>query len=150
MSTNLLRRLAARPLAALALAGALAACDNPVDEGEEHTEPSAVVVQDVNGTEIARATVSSATGSITVRAGQTRDVRVLFVDDAGAPVAVDGSELSLRGTVTSPTVATFTKTSESGARVAGLVQGTTSVNLQLMHGSHSDFSPRPVAITVTP
>lgn len=148
--TENFRRLAARSATALALAGALAACDNPVRDDDGHSEPAAVVVQDAAGAEIARATTTSSTGAITVGAGQTREVRVLFVDEAGVAITLDGLELSLRGTVTNPSVATFTKTGESAGRVTGVLQGNTSVNFEVRHGSHTDYAPRPITVTVTP
>ncbi|HEV2149387.1 MAG TPA: hypothetical protein VGR37_18435 [Longimicrobiaceae bacterium] len=152
MTTDTFRRLTSRALVALALTGVLAACDNPVDE-DPHPDAVAVVVQTSAGVELARATgggtQGTATGSIPLTIGATRDLRVIFVDAAGNPVPV-GGDTSLRGNVLIGALARFEKTSETGGRLTGLSAGTTSVSFDLMHGSHADFQGAAIPLIVTP
>ena len=93
MTTQTFRRLAARTLGALALTAVVAACDNPVDQ-DPHPDAAAVVVQTSAGAEVARATATTVTGSISLTTGATRDLRVIFVDAANNPVPVGGDTCS--------------------------------------------------------
>ena len=149
--TNTIRRaLSLRALLVVALAGTAAACDNPVGDGEEHAEAVRVQVLDLqSGQELASATSTAATGSLTVRAGSSRELFVQFLDASGRPVAASGDGLSLRGTVPSSGIARFEKTETNAGRLVGVATGSTSVTFDLMHGGHPDFTGRAIPVTVT-
>jgi len=151
MMKTIRRMLAPRALLAVALAGAVAACDNPVGEREDHADAVRVQVLDArSGQELASATSTAATGSLTVRAGSSRDLFVQFLDASGRPVSASEAGFSLRGTVTSTGIARFEKTESNAGVLTGVAVGSTSVTFELMHGGHPDFSGRAIPVTVTP
>ena len=130
---------------------ATGACDNPVED-EEHPgdEASSVVIEDPQGTVIASMDRNrNVTGSITVRNGQEREIRVVFRAEDGDRIEATG-ELSLRGTMANTGIASWTQIANTGGRVAGRSVGTTSITFDLLHGGHPDFSSQPIPVTVTP
>lgn len=150
MMKTMRRVIAPRALLVLAMAGAVAACDNPVGEGDLHADAVRVQVVDAqSGQEVASATSTAATGSLTLRAGSTRELTVNFLDASGRPVSAGEAGFSLRATVVSTGVARFDNTGSNAGRLTGVAPGSTSVTFDLMHGGHPDFSARAIPITVT-
>lgn len=135
---------------AMIVALSAAACDNPVGD-EDHEEAAGLVVEDAQGNPLATVDANrNVTGSVTVAAGQNREIRVFFVDEHGDRITLDGSEFTLRGTSAAAAVATWTKLSESSGRVAGVSAGATVIVFDLMHGGHPDYSAPGIPVTVTP
>lgn len=143
-------RIARRALAVLALALSAAACDNPVEREEEHHEAAGLVVEDAQGAVLARVDRNrNVTGSITLRNGQDREIRVFFVDEDGGRITLGGDEGSLQGTVQNTAVAAWTKLAEDRGRLSGRAVGSTTIRFDLMHGGHPDYTAPDVPVTVT-
>lgn len=135
----------------------LAACDNPVDEDDDHPEAGGVVVL-LEGTNTVLAQSIGANQPfnqpIQLRVGQALEVEIKFLD-ADAPQDLSRAFLphedegeSLRVTVANPAVASFDFHGDHGD-FDGVAVGTTTAQVQLFHGTHSDFDSGPLSIVVT-
>lgn len=129
-----------RALAVLALAGGVAACDNPVGEEEEH--PEGLLITTAQGTTVAvfDAEEGTTTGTVTVTAGATESFRVLFVDHDGNPIPVTGGELSLgTATVDNATIASAAIQAPDVLQVTGVATGSTTLSIPALHAGHQEF-----------
>lgn len=147
-AVNSFRRVSGA-LLALTLALGVAACDNPVEDHEEHAV--GLVVLNAQGQEVARINIEAAnavTGQLTTRvnSSQTYTVRILAED--GDQIAV-GGEFSLQAAADNAQFATATIQSQNQLVVAGKQAGTTGVTLTLFHNGHPDFD-RSVPLVVAP
>jgi len=146
------------PLLAAALA--LAACENPVQVGdEEHAEAGGVVILDAGTGEVLARSLEGRRPfdrPLRLAAGQAVEVQVRFLDAADpddldhafAPHEEEGE--SLRVTVGNPAVATFLLVEEGDGEVRGVAPGTTTLRFDLMHGEHPDFESGDLMVEVTP
>lgn len=132
-----IRRYLTAPLI-LGLSLALAACENPVSDGEAH--PTGLVVLDGTAEVAAFRAAGTATGRITVPAGSTRTFRIMLTDAGGNRIAIDGLEYSLRNlsVVLSP-LASASLQGVDNLSVTGRSAGTTSLIVQVHHGGHEEF-----------
>jgi hypothetical protein len=145
------------PLAIIALAGVLGACDNPV-EHEDHAQPDGVVIR-AGAAEIIRVDDDGVQGALTVVAGaETPDLTVTFVDHDGDDITLEADEYWLSVSSASSATATWQGTAAGSfnGRVAGHVAGATTLELVLYHGPVGGGHPEegatfvvPVAVTAT-
>lgn len=139
-----------RPWARLALALALAvptftAACGITDGDEEHSDAAEVRIFE-GTTELARATATSATGSITVQRNQERHVRIEFYDASGRRVTLESDE-EVRATVENPSIIDFESHGDH-YDIVGKSAGTTTLRVGVWHLSHFDFNSRPITVTV--
>lgn len=141
------------PFIALASVLAMGACDDdPVgtDDHDHHHEPQRVEVR-VAGTVLASATPVSATGELSVDAGEeTGHLDVVFIDEDGDAIVFDDAEYSLAVEIASGAIAEweFDEPGEFGGHLKGLSAGTTTAEFQLRHGDHADFRSADVTIVI--
>lgn len=132
---------------ALALFGA--ACENPVEDHDDHEDAAGVVVEDLQGNVLARVDASrNVTGGITLQSGQQREVRVTFLADDGDRIVLE-DEFGLDATVANTGVATWTQIAHTGGRLAGTSVGSTTITFDLTHGGHPDYTSPAIPVTVT-
>lgn len=146
-------------LGLLTLAGTLtlAACgDDPMaDDHDDHSEPVGVEVR-AAGQVLASASPTSATGTLSVAAGEeTMHLDVVFVTEDGDAVVPDDDEF-LEVVVGDGSVAEWEQDTpgEFGGHLHGEAAGTTTVIFRLMHGAvgsasaHADFISAPITVTI--
>jgi len=127
------------------LALLLAACDNPVEDHEEH--PVGLIVFNAQSQQVASSTGRTVTGSITVpRTGPTT-LTVAVVGEDGDRIAI-GGELELRAAVTGG-VATAAIQNRNQVVITPVQTGSGSLQLTLLHGGHEEFNPL-FPLTVAP
>lgn len=134
----------------LPLTAALGACDNPVDDHEEH--PVGLVILDAQGQQAATVQVGAVapiiSGQLTVGVNASRTYQVHAVGDDGDRLEIDGDELGLE--VGSPTqFATATVQGANQVVLTGTGAGSTAVVFTLMHEGHAEFAGS-VPLVVTP
>jgi len=134
---------------------ALGACDNPVTPGAPHEEPAGVAVF-MGGTEIARAIDGEVTGALpeVAEGAQSGLLTIVLLDEHGDGLDLSGEDdVYLRVTIEDPAVAEWQGSGYSGF-IAGVVEGTTTLTFELMHGEppggHADFTSMPLDVVVTP
>lgn len=133
-----IRRLSMLALTLL-LTGALTACDNPVEEDEEHTIGLVVLRGEQ---EIARINIEATpavTGRIRVAPNATETFRVVGLLEGGGQIQIEG-EYGLAVVVADPGVATAVVQGTNQIVVTGNAQGTTALDLTLLHAGHPDFN----------
>lgn len=139
-----------RVFAVLALAGGIAACDNPVGEDEEH--PEGLLIVNAQGATVAifDAEEGETTGTVTVAAGATEAFKVLFVDHDGNPIPVTGGEFALGApTVADAGVASAAIQNIDVLQVTGTAAGSTTLSIPALHAGHQEFLAA-FPLTVTP
>jgi hypothetical protein len=131
------RRLIALPLLLLGLLAA--GCENPVGGDGEH--PEGLVVLNAQGGEVARYMLPNVqTGTITVAAGSTTDLRVALLTAAGVTIAIDNLEYSLRApTVVLSARGAATLVGIDGMRIVAGTPGSTTIVIPVWHGNHREF-----------
>lgn len=139
-------------LAVLATAG----CDDGItDHDDDHAEPVAVQIR-LGGQVIASATPTSATGTLTISAGEeSAHYSVVFVDEDGDVLTPDDDEF-LEVVVASSSVAEWEQDTpgEFGGHLHGETAGTTTAVFRLMHGTvgsssaHADFISTGIQVVV--
>lgn len=143
-------------LTALSVLSVLSACSDSTGPGDDHKDPAGLRAT-LSGT--ALVTVNAArqvTGSFTVAAGQsTGAISVAFLDEDGDPISPASDEY-LRVEIDGTAIASATQ-NPGGAftfTLNGLVAGTTTMRLSLMHGTfpggHSDYTSPNITVVVTP
>ncbi len=152
--TRISRRYAVMPCLAL-LFLVLAGCQNPV-QSERHRNAAGVVITDLQDQEIARLQGGQWQGTpgspLPLQVGQALAVRVYFLDAAGDRFQLPhtGAAHTLRVNVADEGVATYQAQADHGV-FHGVAEGTTTANVMVWHGSHSDFESQPhLGIVVTP
>lgn len=140
-----------RAVAALSIVAILAACDNPVHS--EHHEDAAGVRVTLSGAVVAESqgatVVVNNLPSVGVGA-ETGLLQVSFLAEDGDVIDLSGeADFSLAVVFANPAVATFQTAGAYDGRIRGLQAGATTVQFELRHGSHADFTSRPFDITVT-
>lgn len=154
-----MRKLSIPALLAFALY-AFAACDNPVDPGDdhghEHHAPEVVAVY-LDGELLAKAGYEPGTveGEVRVAAGGSLEgLRIVFLDDHGHEIDEEDDHW-LDVDIADEAVAEFVPSTEGGfeGTLVGLEAGETAVAFSLMHGSvghgHADFISRRIPVIVT-
>lgn len=92
---------------------------------------------------------TTVTGTLTIPAGETTsNIRVDFVDPDNAVMTITGSDYRLELISTNAEVLNFNKTGDWTFTLTGVSQGTASLTVGIMHGSHFDFESRPIPVTV--
>lgn len=140
-----------RAVAALSIAALLAVCDNPVRS--EHHEDAAGVRVTLSGVVVAESqgatVVVNNLPSVGVGA-ETGLLQVRFLAEDGDVIDLSGeADFSLAVVFANPSVAAFQAAGAYDGRIRGLQAGTTTVQFELRHGNHADFTSRPFDITVT-
>ena len=126
------------------------------DEG--HTDAEGFVLEDGSQTIVYRQFMGAVTiNNLSVVVGNTKELRVHFLDDDGAEIEHDDDEheteeSELQVTVTSgaefatvvveehdDTGSTTEEHHEMALEITGVSAGTTSFSLALMHGTHADY-----------
>ncbi|MEX0779878.1 MAG: hypothetical protein WD037_09090 [Balneolales bacterium] len=149
-------------LTALFLAAFLAfACDNPVDDGDEHHEAEGFVLTS-SGVEIVRYEAGEFAfnetseythdGHLRVLEGQeTPLIRINFLESDGTEFTPDDDDLSLDWDITDASIVEIEQHSEDGKwnfHIRGIEEGETSIRFFLMHGDHADFESLPMPVEV--
>lgn len=144
-------------MVALGVALLAGACDNPVDEGEEHgVEPVGLVIETEQGSSVVTVENGDVTGRITVAAGSETDhLHVHFLDDEGGEVD-PGDDHYLEGSVADEAIAGIEQHTpgEFEIHVVGIAPGETMLQLEWMHGAvgsgHAHYTSPEIPVTVTP
>lgn len=137
------------------LAFTAAACDNPV-EPEDHPEAGGVVILEAGTSNVLSISVGSVTAftqPITMDAGESLEVEILFLD-ASAPSDLtkafhpheDEGE-SLNVIVANSSIVEYHGHGDHGDFDA-VAAGQTTVEFELKHGSHADFRSGPLTVIV--
>ena len=137
-----LRRMAL-PLLGAALALGIAACENPVQDGED-AHPTGVVVFS-GSTQVAAYDYesNSATGELVARKGETRTFRVRIVMEGGRQRDIDGVEFSITDPqMLVPNLATVSLLGPDQLRITGqqVTPQQTTVTFEVSHGEHPEFT----------
>lgn len=138
-------------VAALMLLPVMAACsdDNgPVD----NTDPGedVVLIRLTIGTATVDVTAGGASRGVDVPRGAT-SIDAAFLNANGNPVTLPASSTYALDVVSSNTQRlTFTRTGAFSGSLNGLQTGAVTLSVSLVHGSHTDFSPRTVNVNVLP
>jgi hypothetical protein len=151
-------RLVFTPLLAL-LVAVVAACENPVGDGGGHRTAREVIITEADGTTVIAQTQNNAQWAgapLTLRAGESREVRVFFVNQAGdrfqLPAA--GASHTLHLAFSTPGVAGYEATSAERGHLRGLAVGNTTMSVHIWHGvhpgGHEDWSTPGLAVVVEP
>lgn len=129
----------------------LGACSS----GHDHYSAIGIVLT-IDGDMIAvqeQTVITYATGNaITIPAGATTAaIKVQFLDDDGTPFTPERSGYSLRVTIGNPAVldvAHPVNNDEWSIRLTGSQPGNTTLQFDLDHGDHSDFTSREFQVNV--
>lgn len=146
-----MRNLARAAFSALGFAILVTACDNPVDDGDEHVRPSIITISS-STVEFVRGPFTGVTGTLTVRMGQeSGPLTVRFFDAQGQPIN-PSSEYHLEVTGGAG-IAQWVKAGEFVGRLRGVAAGTTTLRFSYVHGvgasAHAEVSFNvPVIVTV--
>lgn len=149
-------------LSIIILASFLAvACDNPVNNDEEHPEAegfvltsSGVEIVRYEGGEFAFNDNSEYThdGQVHVPEGQeTPLVRIDFLDPDGNEFSPEDDGSSLDWQIADETIAEIEQHEEDGKwrfHIRGIEEGETTIRFILMHGDHADFESLPMPVEV--
>lgn len=134
----------------------LAACDsNSVDDhDDEHGDAEGLVLR-ANGQQIVEVKEGVATGKITVQAGDESPLIIVeFQDHDGHEVHAEdlGAEFSLGHSFGDTSIAGWEQ--HEGEKwefhVLGLSEGTTTLELELLHNDHADFRTPAITVEVIP
>lgn len=136
----------------LSLILTVTSCDNPAGpDEEEHSFPVGAVLL-LNGEQIATSGDGQVDGQITVAAGEeTALITIKFIAEDGDLFQPDAPESSLRWEIDNPIIAEVEQHAEDGKwrfHIIGKSSGSTTVEFQLYHGTHSDFDLLPIPVIV--
>lgn len=130
-------------------------CDDPL-EPEEHPEAGGVIIFEAGTQNVLAVSVGRLTPfdkSITVPVGGALEVEILFLDEddpsnhAAAFHPHEDEGESLRVAIDNESLVGFDVHGDHGDFL-GLVAGTTTARIDLMHGGHSDFESGDLTIIV--
>jgi hypothetical protein len=141
-----------RLFSAIVLIMALAACDNPVEDDDDHADAEALALF-LNGEEIVTVAEGVVTGAIALPVGsQTNLITIEFRDHDGDEIHDEDLDdgFSLGWVVGDASIATFAQEGRWGFRITGVTVGTTQLTLHLLHSGHPDFTTPPIPVEVTP
>ncbi len=131
------------PILIVSISLAVISCENPAAAEEEHEHLPVGAVLFLNGQEIARYENSNVTGQITIQEDEeTALITIRFIAEDGDLFQPHEPEYSLRFEVANTAIAEAEQDPADGKwqfRVVGKSSGSTSVTLQLFHGTHSDL-----------
>ncbi len=124
----------------LLLVTVLVGCDNPVGNGGGH--PEGLVITNQQGADVATYLypTRTSTGRVVVSVGTESNFRVHLLARDGSRIELDGLEYSIGQVVL--VTGLLANVSFSGAdqlRVVGNAAGSTSLRLQVNHGTHEEF-----------
>lgn len=141
------------PFVSLFAVAFLAACDNPVDKDDHEDDIVGVEVTTMSGTVLA----AYAGGAWQIPGGdalhlhldEEEEVRIFFLADDGDRFQLppSGSEHTLRVVIDNPAIVSFEAHPDHG-HFKGLAVGETTAEIQVYHGSHTDFETEPLPIEV--
>ena len=136
------------------VAAVFTACSNSAGgDDHEHEEPEGFRLKINDVTVIEQLPDQAITGSISLRAGETTSqIVVYFIDHDGDEFQPDAAEYSIAGSFDVSGTAEFQQAQSSntwGFYINGLSEGNVNLTLELLHGTHSDFT-RVIPVTVTP
>ena len=130
-----------------------AGCENDDhDHDEEHTDAEGFVLEDESGTEVYREFEGTMNGTLTIAIGDTLELSVHFLDHGGDEIEhdegdEDDDELSVSKNDSNIAVVEIEDHDEGegdhhemAIHVIGVSSGSTNFRLQLMHGSHADYT----------
>ncbi|MFN2326984.1 MAG: hypothetical protein ABR551_14050 [Gemmatimonadales bacterium] len=147
-----------RPLLGLAAAAVvvLAACGDSTGPDDDHREPAGLRASAGSTLLVSVNAAREVTGSFTLTAGQSSGaVTLSFLSDNGTPITPDADEylrIEIDGTATAS--ATQNPGGAFTFTLNGLVAGTTTMRLSLMHGTfpggHADYVSPNISVVVTP
>ncbi len=132
---------------------AITACSNSVSS-ENHEEEAAGFRLKLNGDVIVeKLPETNLTGTINLEVGEeTALISIYFISEDGDEFQPEGDEHSLKATLEPEGIAEFEQHDEDGKwrfHLHGQAEGATTLNLQLFHGTHSDYNATGVPVTVT-
>jgi len=135
--------------------------DDDHDHDEEHTDAEGFVLEDENGTEVYREFEGAINGTVTLVVGDTLELSVHFLDHDGDEIEheegeKEEDELSIFGNDVNVAIVEVEEHEEGEGdhhemeiHVIGVSSGSTSFQLQLMHGTHADYtSTNNVPVTI--
>ena len=130
-----------------------AGCENDDhDHDEEHTDAEGFVLEDESGTDVYREFEGTMNGTLTLSVGDTLELSVHFLDHDGDEIEhdegdEDDDELSVSENDSNIAVVEIVDHDEGegdhhemAIHVIGVSSGSTNFRLQLMHGSHADYT----------
>ncbi|MGM0737851.1 MAG: hypothetical protein ACQETM_01640 [Bacteroidota bacterium] len=132
----------------------LGACDDD-HEHEYHHAPIGVVLS-IDNSMIAvqegnNMTYADGDAISIPSGGATETINIQFLDDEGTHFTPDGSEESLGYTIGNTEILDVTHPVDNDQwsfRLNGIEAGSTTIQFDLMHGGHSDFTSREFQVTV--
>ncbi len=135
--------------------------DDDHDHDEEHTDAEGFVLEDENGTEVYREFEGAINGTVTLVVGDTLELSVHFLDHDDDEIEheegeEEEDELSISGNDVNVAIVEVEEHEEGEGdhhemeiHVIGVSSGSTSFQLQLMHGTHADYtSTNNVPVTI--
>ncbi len=128
----------------------LGACDNPVEQDDDHLEEIASVeITDLQNNLIAELhgdhwDFEGGGDALHLHPNEEMEVRIFFVAEDGDRFQLppSGQEFTLRVEIANPAVASFEAESDHG-HFAGLAAGETTAAIQVFHGGHADYQTNP-------
>lgn len=148
MQMKKIRGLGCR-LAAVAVLAGLGACDNPVENREEHAE--GLLIVNAQGQQVASydAEEGKSSGTLSVSASGSQTYRVFLTTEDGDRITPGRGEYTLGSA--SVLLVTLAGASIQGANqlvLTGKAPGNTSVVIPVLHGGHTDFTAT-ILVSVT-
>ena len=144
----------------------IVSCEDDDHDHDEHTDAEGFILENSSGTQVYKEFKGTQNGSVTLTAGQTLELTVHFLGDEGKELEHDDhegeeEEVELRVTGFNSSIATVEveeehddhdhgdEEHEMALEIKGVSAGSTGFKLELMHGSHADYtSTNNVPITV--
>lgn len=157
LATRSLTRRRLPVLTALTALAVLSACgDSTGPDDDDHHEPAGLRASISGAVAVSVNAARQVTGTFTVGAAQsTQPISVVFLDEEGDPLTPDDDEylrIEIDGTATAS--ATQNPGGAFTFTLNGLVAGTTTMRLSLMHGTfpggHADYVSPNLTVVVTP
>ncbi|MFN2315471.1 MAG: hypothetical protein ABR602_02230, partial [Gemmatimonadales bacterium] len=132
------------------------ACGDSTGPDDDHREPAGLRASAGSTLLVSVNAAREVTGSFTLTAGQSSGaVTLSFLSDNGTPITPDADEylrIEIDGTATAS--ATQNPGGAFTFTLNGLVAGTTTMRLSLMHGTfpggHADYVSPNISVVVTP
>lgn len=142
----------ARLAATLSVIALAVACDNPVHSDDDHAEAAGVRVR-LGGVVVAESRgatiVVNNLPPVTVGA-ETGLLQVDFIAEDGDQIDLSAdADFSLGVVFANPAIASYRAVATYDGHIRGVTAGSTTVQFELRHGDHPDFTSQPFGVTVT-